>query len=198
MTPRSTSWTTTRRSSYLDIDRKRRPAANAQGRMTFLHGAFDVLRVMIAAANDDQVFETPRDEQLGTVQKKTTDHPFAGKGLRPYPQALPGIQRRGVFSGLRQYPWATLGPETHISPNFPGIAPKAQLSGSVMSTSLPQQGIPMGHPTQNMRPLALCAERPQPNGQPMARAPHLNTKNSGDRPSSRFDRIPAVSLSARP
>src|SRR5688572_26206385 len=43
-------------------------AAWPQCLMAFLHRCFDILRVMVTAANDDQVFEPTRDEQLAVTQ----------------------------------------------------------------------------------------------------------------------------------
>ncbi len=52
-----------------DLDREGRAAARAQRRVGPLDRKFDVLRIKIAAADDDQVLEPAGDEQLATVEE---------------------------------------------------------------------------------------------------------------------------------
>src|SRR5437867_12914240 len=51
------------------IDGESRATANAQGGVTRLRRQLDILRIMVHAANDDQVFEPAGDEQLAVVDK---------------------------------------------------------------------------------------------------------------------------------
>ena len=51
-------------SSDFRFNGKRRPAAGAQGRMGALGGPLDVLGVVVAAAQDDQLLAPACDEQL--------------------------------------------------------------------------------------------------------------------------------------
>ncbi len=53
----------------LGLDRERRPAARAQGRVGRLCRPLDVLRIAVGSANDDQVLEAPGDVQLALPQK---------------------------------------------------------------------------------------------------------------------------------
>lgn len=43
--------------------------------MTVLHGAFDIVGIMIAAADDDQIFKTTRDEQLAVPEHTQVSRP---------------------------------------------------------------------------------------------------------------------------
>src|SRR5262245_42513555 len=53
----------------VDVDGERGATASPDRPMALLHGPLDVVRVMVSAADDDQVFEAPRYVELLAVQK---------------------------------------------------------------------------------------------------------------------------------
>src|SRR5205823_6453384 len=53
----------------ISFDRKRGPARRTEGRVAALDRLFNVVRIMIAAEEDDEVFEPPRDEQFAAVDE---------------------------------------------------------------------------------------------------------------------------------
>src|SRR5262247_4038904 len=80
----------------IHIQRKSGAGAQPQGRMALFYGPFNILRVMISASNDDQVFEAAGDEKFAVFEKDQ----IAGAQKRP----VVGIAQLGLESicGLRR------------------------------------------------------------------------------------------------
>ncbi len=85
-----------------DLDREGGAAARPQLRMAALGRQLDVLRIVVAAAEDDQVLEPAGDEQLAAAQKAE----------------IPGAQER-TLAAIRQ-------PGREIAPRAFGVAPVAE------------------------------------------------------------------------
>ena len=56
-------------------DREARPAATQQPRMTVLNVRLDVFGVVVAPADDDEVLQPPRDEQLAVELEAKVPRP---------------------------------------------------------------------------------------------------------------------------
>ena len=95
---------------------KRGPAIGSQPRMALLYGPLDILRIVVHAVDDDQVFQTPRDEELTVLQESQV----AGAEKGPFAAILqPGAE--GAIGGLRLLP-VTLGNARAPHPNLPDAA----------------------------------------------------------------------------
>lgn len=68
------------------IDGKRRAASGTQCAVTALHGVLQILRIMIGAANDDQILQPSGDEELPVMKKSkiagAKERPLAGSQVR--------------------------------------------------------------------------------------------------------------------
>ena len=75
----------------LDLDGKCRAASRHERGMGLLGGGLDVLRVVVAAANDDQVLQTPGDVQMAVEHEAQVpgakERALAGVG-QPRPERL--------------------------------------------------------------------------------------------------------------
>ena len=125
------------------------PAARPQPRVDGLDRRLDVLRVVVAAADDDHVLDPPRDEQLAASHEPEV----AG----PQERAFAGVGQPGVERLLRLLRPAPVPAATDCAAH-PDLADRAhpaarcERSGSTMRTSWPSHGRPQ--PTSGSRRLA--------------------------------------------
>ncbi len=106
----------------LPLDREGGNAARTQGRMAALDGELDVLRVVVAAAEDDEVLQPAGDEQLALGGESEIAGPQEG--------AAAIAQSRGEhpLGFLRLAPVA-LGDARPLHPDFSHLARRAGLRG---------------------------------------------------------------------
>ena len=66
------------------VERKCGPASSAQGRVAGFDGSLDVLGIVVLAAEDDQILEPARDEELAGEEEahvaRAQEGPFVGIG----------------------------------------------------------------------------------------------------------------------
>src|SRR5207248_853256 len=105
------------------IDRERGPAARPERRMRRLHRPLDVLRVMVATADDEEVLEPPGDVELA-VQHEAE---IAGA------EVLPGrpVREPRAEDGRRLFPAApvALGHARSVEPDLALDTVVTELSG---------------------------------------------------------------------
>src|SRR5262249_25964008 len=104
-------------------DREGRPAATQQRRMAVLHRGLDIFGVVVPAANDDEIFEPARDEQL-TVQLEAQ---VTGAQERTLPGICPGAReerRECLLRFGRSAPVALRDAAAGV-PDFPNLAGRA-------------------------------------------------------------------------
>ena len=99
-------------------DRERRAAVPAERRMAFLYGPFDILRIVVRAANDDEVLDPPGDEQPAVLVQEPE---ISG----PQPVLLRGVHDarvERVRRGRRIFPIAA----GYVRPADPDLAKSAR------------------------------------------------------------------------
>ncbi len=117
------------------VDGERGAAIDAQGRMALLDGPLDVLRIMVAAANDDQVLQPAGDVELTVVQIAQV------AGAHEGPVAVGQVRLERVLRFLGAVPIAL----RHAGALDPDLADavrtgtRVSVSGLTISTSLVQQ-----------------------------------------------------------
>ena len=79
----------------LDVDREGRHRPGADHRAGRLDGLLDVLRIMVAAPDDDQILEPASDEQLAVVEEPEVTGAEVGAGV-----GLPGLERLPLRTGI--------------------------------------------------------------------------------------------------
>ena len=150
---RSTSWTTTSRSSPSTSTAKAAPQPGAQGRMGALGGQLEVLRIVVAAAEDDQVLEPAGDEQLAVE-----DEPEVAGAQEAALAAVAGEPGAGSRApsppAAASSPAATLGPATQISPTRPGGSADRGLGIDDRDPLRPSQAPPQPTRPRTAAPLA--------------------------------------------
>jgi hypothetical protein len=86
---------------------KSRPTVAAKRRMAVLRRILDVLRIMIHAANDDQILDSPGDEQLAVFIEKTEIAGTQPDACAAFDNGLKCVTRRGgIFPIALRDIWA--------------------------------------------------------------------------------------------
>ena len=98
--------------SAVDIEREGRRRAAPQGRMRRVHDRFDVLRIQIPTANDDEIFASAGDEQLSIAEEAQ----ISGPQIRPLVIGKPCLERVGRRLGVPPVALA------HGRPRYPDFA----------------------------------------------------------------------------
>ena len=125
------------------IDRKRRAAARPYRRMALFNGQFDVVRVKIAARDDDEIFQTTGDKQFAILEESQI--PGAQKWSLTGVRQVGPERRLGLF-GLVPIAFVdTVGPETQISPTAVRRASASTIQDR--TTTIVVSGIGVAHPT---------------------------------------------------
>ena len=125
------------------------PAARPQPRVDGLHRRLDVLRVVVAAADDDHVLDPPGDEQLA-VPRRSRGRRSAGTAPRPCRQS--GVERPLRLLGAVPVPGGDRRAARPRSRRRGRPAARRAASGSTMRTSWSSHGRPQ--PTSVPRRLA--------------------------------------------
>ncbi len=181
----------------LDLHREGGARAGPQGRMGVLGRQLDILRIVIAPAQDDEVLHAAGDEQLAAVEEAEVSRAQPGRGIPRQPGA------EGTLALLRPVPVAA----GHAVPRHPDLAdpPLGQrLCGSIAGFRLhdrhPQveqhaagadqlAGVRPGSPARRGAPRASrrrrsAPRRPRPAGRPRPSASPRPGRSRGRAPLS--------------
>ena len=96
----------------IDIDAKRRTWHTVESWVTMLDCAFNILRIMIASANDDEILQPSTDKDFAM----SNEAEVAVRRNGPSPSARYPPKTSAVSPGRFQYPPDTLAPEIQTSP----------------------------------------------------------------------------------
>ena len=123
--------------NVVDVDREGRRCIRRQRGVAFLRGLFEILRVVIAAGHDDEVFQTAGDEQILAI-----DETEIARAQVPCVVAIQ-LRAEGAFRFLETVPVADADarPVSQISPIRPG-AQRSPVSGFTIRRRCSAQGRP--------------------------------------------------------
>ena len=135
----------------LRLDGERRHAPGSNRRMTVFHGLLEVLRIMVAPVNDDEVLDPPGDEEIPVGLDEARDRPCAGTAPPPTPPRTPGRRPRSrrLCSSIPGRRWGRT-PRSRRSRQ----ADMAHASrGSTILTTCPESASPAAHQRSRRTPL---------------------------------------------